>query len=76
MMAHQLLPGSLSVEGTTVTAGVHTGSSEWDIQNLRYVRFDWEKHDRVSKLIDLLGYTYDNSEGCLAKRTFKMKEGA
>lgn len=70
---YQVVPGSLELKGGMVTAGVHTGSHEWDVKNLRYVRADMTKvTDKNRTLISILSEVYDNSTGCLMKKTFKM----
>lgn len=72
-MAHHILPGSLEIDGTRVTAGVHVGEHEWDTKDLRYVTVDWALHQNIATLGELLSYAYDNSEGSLTKHDFKMK---
>ena len=73
-MAHHMLPGSWEVIADGVAqVGVHTGTSEWDIQNLRYVRMNLaEEQARIVSegrdpakvtLIETLGEIYDREEG-------------
>jgi hypothetical protein len=38
------------------------------------VRATWAKSEPVGTLMDLLQQAYDNSEGCLLRGGFKMKE--
>ena len=73
-MTHYILPGSFETERGVVRAGVHTGSSEFQIENLRYVEakiLDLPDTDTVAEAIFNV---YDNSEGCLLKGDFRMKD--
>lgn len=71
---YQVVPGSLTVEGSIVTAGVHTGPTEWQVENIRYVRADLSSvADRNRTLVDILSETYDNTVGCLVQGGFKSK---
>jgi hypothetical protein len=73
-MTHKILPGSFEVDSGIITAGVHTGPSEWEIKNLRYVQGDITKAAPSETTVSFLSRVYDNSEGCLIKGSFKMKE--
>ncbi len=70
--AHHVLPGSMEINGKRITAGVHKGAHEWDIQEIRFVTVDTTGADPSEKLIDLLARVYENSTGCVSFRTFKM----
>lgn len=71
---YQVVPGSLEVDGSTVTGGVHTGPSEWQVENLRYVRADLSTvTEKERTLVDILSETYDNTVGCLLQGGFKWK---
>ena len=71
-MTYHILPGSLEIDDDILTAGVHTGPSEWSIENLRYVQASISGIDKDTTLVSLLSKVYDESEGCLVKGTFKM----
>lgn len=72
-MKYKILPGSLEMDGTVVTAGVHTGPEDWKQENLRFVRIDWSEHKDVKNVGDLLAHAYENSEGCIINGDFRMK---
>ncbi|MCZ7862537.1 hypothetical protein O9X98_14275 [Agrobacterium salinitolerans] len=74
MTTHHIVPGSVEMDGTTVTAAVHTGQNEWTPQNLRYVRADISTGAKTDSVLSFLAGVYDNSEGCLVKGDFKMKQ--
>lgn len=74
MTAHHILPGSAEIDGTIVTAAVHTGPNEWTPQNLRYVQADIFKGKKTDSVLSFLADVYDNSEGCLVKGNFKTKK--
>lgn len=67
-----ILPGSVEVNGNIITAGVHEGSNEWDLKNLRYIEGDTSKANKGEKLLEFLSRIYDNSTGCLIHKTFKV----
>lgn len=70
---YQVVPGSLQVDGTILTAGVHNGASEWDIKNVRYLRADLSLiTDKNRTMIDILSEVYDNSVGCMVNGGFKL----
>lgn len=72
-MTHHILPGSLELSGNIVRAGVHTGPSEFVTENLRYVSGDGSKGLPDDTLVSFLTRIYENSEGCIVHRDFKMK---
>ena len=69
-----ILPGSLSVEGTIVTGALHTGSNEWDynMDNIRYVEGDTKTMKPDDTILSFLTRIYNNSTGCLVRKTFKV----
>ena len=68
---HQVLPGSMEVNGLIVQAGVHTGTHEWDIQNIRYVRVDTSTiTDKTRTIQSVLSEVYENSVGCMVNGGF------
>ena len=69
-----ILPGSTEVEDNMLTAGVHTGPSEFDIQNLRYVRGDLATATPSDTGQSFLFRIYENSTGCLLKGGFKLND--
>lgn len=71
---YHIFPGSLELSGTIVTAGVHTGPSEFVPENLRYVSGDGAKGLPDDTLNSFLIRIYETSEGCIARGDFKMKE--
>lgn len=72
-MQHHILPGSMEFENPILRAGVHTGNSEWEIKNLRYIKGDISKYpDKTASAQDFLAYVYDNSVGCLVSGGFKL----
>ena len=71
---HQVLPGSMEVNGTIINAGVHTGAHEWDVQNIRYVTVDTSKiADKTRSIQSVLSEVYENSVGCLVTGGFALK---
>ncbi len=59
------------MDGLIVKAGVHTGTHEWDIQNIRYVRADMSLIEDKSRTIQsILSEVYENSMGCLVQGNF------
>lgn len=68
---HQIVLGSIEVDGSWVTGGVHTGG----LKDLRYVRADITTGQPGDTVLSLLSRTYDNSTGCLIKNSFKLNEG-
>ncbi len=72
-MNHQILPGSLEIENDVLTAGVHTGTTEWDIVGLRYVRGNVAMMYKADTVLTFLGRIYDTTEGCLINGSFKEK---
>ena len=73
-MTHHILPGSIEVDDGIAQAGVHTGPNEWTPQNLRYVRAKVPLAAKDETIQAFFARVYDNSEGCLLKGDFKMKE--
>lgn len=69
-MSKFVLPGSIEVSGTWIIAGVHSGSNEWDIKNLRYIKADFSGVEKGTTMIELLSSVYDNTTGCLIKGDF------
>ena len=69
-MVH-ILPGSLEVDGTIVTAGVHAGGSDWNVVGLRYLQLEKEDWQEGDVLIQALDRLYDNSTGSLLTGDFK-----
>ena len=71
---HQVLPGSLELNGSIIRAGVHTGASEWDVQNIRYVRADLTTiTDKTRTMESVLSEVYENSVGCLVHGGFMAR---
>lgn len=71
---HQVVPGSLEMNGSIIQAAVHTGASEWDVQNIRYVRADLSTiTDKTRTMQSVLSEVYENSEGCLVRGGFKVR---
>lgn len=66
-----MLPGSAEVDGNVLRAGVHTGNSEWDIQNLRYIEVPTSEMREGENVGQFLGRIYEDSTGCLVKHDFK-----
>lgn len=73
MPQYQLLIGSLEIDDNTVTAGVHTGPSPSEPENLRYVRASFDEGREDETPIAFLGRIYEDSEGCLLLGTFKRR---
>lgn len=67
-----ILPGSMEIENDSIVAGVHTGPSEFQTENLRYIEASTDDAQPGDTIIDLLSRVYDNSTGCLVKGTFKL----
>lgn len=73
-MPYHVIPGSLEVKDGHIVAGVHTGASEWQIENLRYIKTPLPENPEPGKtVLDLLGEVYEATEGCLAKDDFRPK---
>lgn len=67
-----ILPGSVECDDETLTAGILEGTHEFDINNtLRYVQGKIKDMQKGETLISFMSRIYDNSTGCLIKRTFK-----
>lgn len=74
-MAHHIVPGSFEMDDDgIIQAGVHTGPSEWEMNNVRYVRVDAGTAEPGETVFGLLVRTYKNSTGCLINHDFRMKE--
>lgn len=69
-----ILPGSMEVDDGVIIAGVHTGPSEFQPENLRYIQAEIGNGQPGDTIIDLMGRVYDNSTGCMVKGTFKVSE--
>lgn len=70
-ITHQILPGSLEFDGVTLTAGVHTGSSVWEIKGLRYVQAPKAQMTETDTIETFLTRVYDRSTGNLLRHDFK-----
>jgi hypothetical protein len=73
-MSKFILPGSLEMEDGVITAGVHTGPSEFEVESLRFVEAPRGTSLPGESILEFMGRVYDNSEGCLLKGDFKVKE--
>jgi len=76
MAKHHIMGGSLEVEGTTVTAGVHVGPNEWVPTNIRYIQAEVSEMIPGETLGEFMGRIYENSTGCLVRGTFQMNQMA
>jgi hypothetical protein len=74
MTNHWLLPGSLTIDGDKVSAGVHSGKHEWDVAgDLRFVEgYISKAPDKNILLEDWLFQIYENSTGSLTHDDFRM----
>ena len=71
-MTKFILPGSIEIEDDAIIAGVHTGPSEFEVDNLRYIEVSTDDADPDETLLDLLSRVYDNSTGSLQDHSFKL----
>lgn len=68
-----ILGGSLEREGDTLVAGVHSGPSEFEIKDIRYVRgkiSDMKTRETIGEFLDRV---YQNSTGCVIRKDFVSK---
>lgn len=73
-MSKFILPGSLDIDTfPLITAGVHTGKSEWEVEGLRFIKADVSDFDKTRTVLDILSEVYDRSTGDLVAGDFKDK---
>ena len=76
MAKHHIMGGSLEINGTTVTAGVHVGPNEFVPTNIRYVQGDTSDSLPGETVVQFMGRIYENSTGCLVRGNFRMNQAA
>lgn len=54
MKNFRILGGSMSVNGSVVRAGLHTGSGDSDVQDLKFVTVSWSVNETAGSLLNAL----------------------